>query len=414
MFGKFERIHYVLSSKNNSRFSKKEMAMNRISLSYTIAVILISISICSAQSYSWNNPGNLPSGYTHETYHSTLMNTDIGYSIYLPPNYNSTTDRYPVVYSLHGMGGNETQNCQNYSSVMQTGIESNTFPPVIIVFVNGRGNTFYSDSKDGSVKCESTIIEELIPYIDATYRTIADRTRRAIEGFSMGGFGALMHGFKHTDLFCSIGTYDAALVDWNELSAQQFDRSIPNQIFGNDGNYFNENSYPFTFAKKNAETIKSLGIKVQMFTGDNDVQMGPLHQFNCAMRDTLNKLGIDLTFNIIPGGGHGGSFTAENIKENMIFHTTNFENAITQVHKPFTSSASINNGHHTAFSFSTINAMFFNVPRQWKQNSVSAIRVYNLNGKSLGKLSVKGIERIDVSTMERQFGSGVFTLKAVK
>lgn len=385
--------------------------MKRMSLLSTIITVLISASLSSAQTYKWNNTGSLPSGYTHATYHSTLMNTDIGYSIYLPPNYNSSTDRYPVVYSLHGMGGNENGNCQTYSSVMQSGITSNTFSPVIVVFVNGRGNTFYSDSKDGAVKCESSIIKELIPHIDATYRTKADRTQRAVEGISMGGFGALMLGFKHPDIFASIGTFDAALVNWDTLSQQTFDRSIPTQIFGSDRNYFNENSYPFTFAKKNAATIKSLGIKVRITTGDNDVQMGPLYYYNLAMRDTLNKLGINLTFKVTPGGSHGASFNSANVKEYMIAHTTLFKAAITQTLQPVTITASMNKGGLAPILFSTMNSSNFVIPSQWKQNSVKSIQVFNLSGKALGNIS---IDYIDGSTMERQFGSGVFTLKAVK
>jgi len=384
-------------------------------LSNAIATVALIFFTSTAQNYQWNNPGGqLATGFTHATYRSALMNNiEIGYVIYLPPDYNSSTERYPVVYSLHGMGGNENGNVSYYKDVLQKGITDKNFSPMIVVFVNGRGNTFYSDSKNGTVKCESTIIEELIPHIDATYRTKADPSHRAIEGFSMGGFGALMHGLKHYDLFCSIGSYDAALVSWDELSKQQFDRSIPTQIFGSDGNYFNENSYPFTFAKRNAEKIKSLGIKVTMTTGDNDIQMGPLHQFNCDMRDTLKNLGIDLTFKIIPGGGHGGSVNSTDIGEHLKFHSNNFD-AATQVSKPVFSSVSIVKRNLSPVTFSSANNLFFRIPSEWKQNSVKTVHVFNLNGKSLGRLSVEGIECINRSAMEREFGSGVFTLKAVK
>jgi enterochelin esterase-like enzyme len=387
--------------------------MQRILFLFTSVAILISSSTGYAQ--NWNNTNvQLPAGFTHSSYHSTLMNVDIGYSIYLPPNYNNSTDRYPVVYSLHGLGGNETQNCQAYSDVMQSGITSNEFSPVIVVFINGRSNTFYSDSKDGVVKCESTIIQELIPHIDATYRTKADRTQRAIEGFSMGGFGALMHGFKHPDLFCSIATYDAALVNWDTLSQQTFDRYVPISIFGNDRNYFNENSYPFTFAKKNAATIKSLGIKVRITTGDNDLQMGPLYYYNCAMRDTLNKLGINLTFKVTPGGGHGASFHGGNIKEYMIFHSTNFKAAITQTLQPAIISKTENNSIFAPVTFSSVNYSNVAFSNQLKHNSVKAITVFNLSGRSLGNVSVQGNNGIDGSGLVRQFGSGVYTLKAIK
>jgi endo-1,4-beta-xylanase len=76
--------------------------------------------------------------------------------------------------------------------------------------------SFYSDSFDGQWMAETTVIEELVPHIDATYRTIANRDGRAIQGMSMGGFGALKLAFKYPDLFSSVvafaGGYRSAVV----------------------------------------------------------------------------------------------------------------------------------------------------------------------------------------------------------
>ncbi|MFC1596366.1 alpha/beta hydrolase [Planctomycetota bacterium] len=74
--------------------------------------------------------------------------------------------------------------------------------PMIVVMPNGlRGNTMYCDSRDGQYPVETVIINDLIPHVDATYRTVASREGRAVEGFSMGGFGAAHMGFKYPDLF---------------------------------------------------------------------------------------------------------------------------------------------------------------------------------------------------------------------
>lgn len=382
--------------------------MKRNLIVSTISVLFCSISLSFAQfgggSYQWNNTGTPPQGITHSTYHSYLMNVDIGYNVYLPPNYNSSTDRYPVVYSLNAMGGNEGSNCSNYSGVLKDGITGNQFPPIIVIFVNGRGNTFYSDSKDGKIKCESSIINELIPHVDSTYRTKADRTQRAVEGVSMGGFGSLLLGFKHPDLFASIGTYDAALVNWDTLSEQTFDRSIPESIFGNDGQYFNEHSYPFTFLRNNASTIKSLGIKVRMYDGDNDKSMGPLYSYNCAMRDSIKKYDISVEFNTTPGGTHGQSFSATNIKANLIFHTTNFE-AASKVLKQFAPVQSIAAAHSGSFTFSTMSSV--RIPVQ-KHQSVS---LYDLNGRNLGQIPTGGLNYIDCKAVQEKFGSGIYILK---
>ena len=91
-------------------------------------------------------------------------------------------------------------------------------PPVIVIFVNGADYTFYVDSPDRAVPAETILISELIPHVDATYRTIADRRGRAIEGFSMGGFGALLHAMKHVELFGSVVAYAPALLEVQKLA----------------------------------------------------------------------------------------------------------------------------------------------------------------------------------------------------
>lgn len=227
----------------------------------------------------------------------------------------------------------------------------------------------------------------------------------------MGGFGTLLLGFKHPDMFGSIGTYDAALTTWDTLSQQTFDRTIPSLIFGNDKNYFTENSYPFTFAKKNADTIKALDIKVRMSTGSNDLQMGPLYYYNLAMRDTLTKYGINLKFTTITGGTHGSSLSQATCKEYMVFHTTNFKTSSTQVFKPSASVQSVTSTHSNSFTFSTMS--LFRIPSQWHQ-SVRAVALYNLNGKNLGQISISGLNYIDGKAVQEQFGSGVYMLKIRK
>jgi endo-1,4-beta-xylanase len=358
---------------------------NMLKIAGIVALSIMSIS--NAQTaYKWNNPGSLPNGITHSTYKSTSMNVDIGYNIFLPSDYNSSSDRYPVIYHLHGMGGNEGSDCQTFASVLQSGINNKEFPPVIVVFVNGRGNTFYCDAKDGSVKCETTIEKELIAHIDATYRTKADRTQRAIEGFSMGGFGTMLHGFKYPDKFASISTFDAALVTWDTISQQSFDQSIPKQIFGSDKQYFTDNCYPFTFAKKNAETIKSFGIKVRMVTGDKDLSMGPLYYYNCAMRDTLKKLGISLDFTVIPGGTHGSGINATTVKQSLIFHTNNFKTT------GITNSQSISHATMSVYKPQFVSSMStFTLPSAWA-GTIRSISISDLQGRNLGSVATNEIK----------------------
>ena len=141
--------------------------------------------------------GPLPTGMTHHTYRSKVMGCEVGYCIYLPPGYDQEPNqRYPVIYNLHGAGGNEVHS-QNNAKVLQEGIVSGKLPPMIMVMPNGGQYSFYKDSYDKKVMAESTLIGELIPHIDQTYRTIAAQHGRCIEGHSMGGRGATRLAMKH-------------------------------------------------------------------------------------------------------------------------------------------------------------------------------------------------------------------------
>src|SRR5207247_7747434 len=100
----------------------------------------------------------------------------------------------------HGANGNETRSVYS-ATVMHEGIVAGKLPEVIMVFPNGGRGTMYQDSGDGRFMAETMMIKELIPHIDATYRTIADRTARCIEGFSMGGRGSTNLAMKYQALF---------------------------------------------------------------------------------------------------------------------------------------------------------------------------------------------------------------------
>jgi endo-1,4-beta-xylanase len=98
-----------------------------------------------------------------------------------------------------------------FAGIIDEAIKAGQCPEMIIVGVNGLGggrNTFpgsqYADYKDGSLPMESVIINDLLPHIDQTYRTLGVREGRALEGFSMGGAGALMLAFRYPDLFGAV------------------------------------------------------------------------------------------------------------------------------------------------------------------------------------------------------------------
>ena len=120
-----------------------------------------------------------------------------------------------------------------------------------------RGNTMYCDSRDGDYPLETVIIKDLIPHVDGTCRTIASREGRAVDGFSMGGFGAAHLGFKFPEVFGVVSIMAPPLL------GPELKQPLPTRAWSNlfttamlnDLDYFRSND-PFTLAEKNADALR--------------------------------------------------------------------------------------------------------------------------------------------------------------
>ncbi|MBI2825644.1 MAG: hypothetical protein HYX69_13250 [Planctomycetia bacterium] len=130
------------------------------------------------------------------------------YNLILPADYDATRQRYPVVYLLHGL-------TSNYTAWATMNVPKVAADYKLIVVMPDVGNTWYVNwaESEGTRpnRWEDYIVKDLVGHVDAHYRTIANREGRAINGLSMGGYGAIMLGLKHPDMFCSIGSHSGAL-----------------------------------------------------------------------------------------------------------------------------------------------------------------------------------------------------------
>jgi S-formylglutathione hydrolase FrmB len=157
---------------------------------------------------------------------SALLGKTVPYKVLLPPGYGLITSRakrYPVLYLLHGWGGNYDSWLAN-TSLARYASEHR----LIVVMPEGEKG-WYTDGVDAS-KYESYVMRELIPEVDRRFRTIADRRGRGIAGYSMGGYGALKFGFKHPESFALAASTSGAL----DAAARIDDASLM-QTFGEAG-----------------------------------------------------------------------------------------------------------------------------------------------------------------------------------
>ena len=136
--------------------------------------------------------------------YSAAMQRDIPALVITPDSYAaSDTSRYPTVYLLHGYSGDYRDWVAKAPEVIALADQHQ----VVIVCPDGGYNSWYLDSPlQDSSQYETYVAQEIIAFIDTTYRTIADRTGRAITGLSMGGHGALFLALRHPDTFGAAGS----------------------------------------------------------------------------------------------------------------------------------------------------------------------------------------------------------------
>ena len=153
------------------------------------------------------------------TYRSKTVGNNRRAIIYTPPGY-SKRKRYPVLYLLHGIGGDEKEwlNGGKPQVILDNLYAENKIEPMIVVMPNGRamkddragGNIFDSVKVQAFATFEKDLLNDLIPFIEKKYTVLADREHRAIAGLSMGGGQSLNFGLGNLDKFAWVGGFSSA------------------------------------------------------------------------------------------------------------------------------------------------------------------------------------------------------------
>jgi len=250
-------------------------------------------------------------GVQYGAVQSKALGRELKYAVQLPPSYDRDPQRkYPVLYFLHGMFGNEGEfERRGIAATVSKLREDGKIGEFIIVAPAGE-NSFYLNSKNG-VRYEDAIVNDLIPHIEKTYRTVGTRSGRAIQGISMGGWGALLLAFRHPEMFSSVTTHSAALFfelpkpTGDDRRAQFMLRLIGN-IFGNppDEEFFRSVN-PVFIAETQAAAIRKSGLKIYFDCGEQD-HYG-FQGSNKSFDEKLTKLGIAHEFHLYPGN-HGWEY----------------------------------------------------------------------------------------------------------
>jgi len=137
---------------------------------------------------------------------SKILKVDRKYSVYLPPDYETSQRSYPVLYLLHGAGDDQTGWVQfgEVLHIADKAINEGTATPMIIVMPDAKtGQMGYFNNLKNDWRYEDFFFEEFIPYVEKTYRIKSEKRFRAVAGLSMGGGGSFMYALHHPELFSS-------------------------------------------------------------------------------------------------------------------------------------------------------------------------------------------------------------------
>jgi enterochelin esterase-like enzyme len=283
------------------------------------------------------------------TLDSTVLGIEKSFYLYLPPEYESATDtRYPVLFLFRGHEKEWVNPREDSSRGGETVIDvyeellaAGEVGPMILVFpgISSDDNSVPGmlvnmESPDSNVpgigtgQFEDYFIQELIPYVDATYRTTADPSQRGVDGFSLGGFMATKIATEYPNLFGTVGAFDGMYFystpdcQLDDPSDIAFDMSLFDQAFGTprDLELATDNNPPTLICAADPAALQSL----EWF-----IQYGPVsaepNDANFYRGEHLLKLlaakGVENVFeDPILNGGHRWSVADEHMRQTLPLH----------------------------------------------------------------------------------------------
>jgi S-formylglutathione hydrolase FrmB len=256
--------------------------------------------------------------------HSEILKQQVPYCVLLPPSYDmQKARRYPVLYFLHGLGGNEQMFFNSGGwELVQNLWRDGSIGEFIIVAPRG-GSSFFINSQNGQYRYEDFFVKEFLPVVEKRYRIRAGRQSRGIAGISMGGYGALHMAFRHPALFSVVSAHSPALIEkLPTIAASNSQVSGAFQMFGDvfgsplDPVFWKTNS-PINIAR----TADLAGLKIYFDCGTQDdygFQNGAQ-----SLHNALESRHIAHEFHLYPGD-HSWQYFASHLPASLAFDSHAF------------------------------------------------------------------------------------------
>lgn len=251
------------------------------------------------------------------TMKSDILNSERKFAIYLPPDYDTSSRSYPVLYLLHGAGDDQTGWVQfgEVLRITDEAIRTGKATPMIIVMPDANtGQRGYFNDIDGSWNYEDFFFEELMPYVESEYRIKSDKRYRAISGLSMGGGGSFMYALHKPDLFSSAAPLSAyagplTIEDFKEYMDEETLSKVSEEQLQN---YFQMHNAVELVKKMDTEKITS--VRWYIDCGDDDF----LFEGNSLVHIEMKKKEIPHEYRV-RDGAHNWTYWRESLPEVLYF-----------------------------------------------------------------------------------------------
>lgn len=264
--------------------------------------------------------------YDNLSMDSKILKMERKYSIYLPPNYETSMRSYPVLYLLHGAGDDHTGWVQfgEVEHIANQAINEGKATPMIIVMPDASaGKKGYFNKPEDNWNYEDFFFEEFIPFIEKEYRIKSEKRFRAVAGLSMGGGGTFVYAIHHPEMFSSAcplsascgpisidnpGVYWAPKgKEWEKLSTEQKKEKLETTSV-----YYMVNNIPDEQKK---------AVRWYIDCGDDDF----LYEGNSMVHIAMRKKDIKHEYRV-RDGGHTWKYWRSALPDVLGFITTSFLN----------------------------------------------------------------------------------------
>ncbi|MEQ8673555.1 MAG: CapA family protein [Aggregatilineales bacterium] len=228
-------------------------------------------------------------GRTERTFYVAVQ-TQMAYTVYLPPCYDSTTNTYPVIYLMHGSNDDDGQWMRlGLGDILDAGITSGEIPPLIAVFPFG--NWMANENEFDREGWGQVFMDEVMPRVEDTYRIDARRESRAMGGISRGGFWAFHIALRNPDLFSALGGH-SAFFDQYHATAEN-------------------NPLDLVTVPENTANLR-----IYLDRGGDDYAAPGLD----LMDERLNEANVPHEYTVHPTGQHANSYWREHVAEYVQFY----------------------------------------------------------------------------------------------